>query len=246
LNREIIIQSIEKNLKDFYFSFKKGINSSFYQNDYLESIKSSWPSFVLLKDYNSDFEKVVKSLKNSQNTSKNWILDDKYVKNNQKLLKTKKMFPLNSWEGMYLFKDKQSEIKKVENFKVETLQKEDLQEFVSIVNSSVFHKNVISTEILLNIIDDDNFYFYVGKYKDKIVSTCLIFNNGVTNGLYFIATKDIFRGKGFAKNMVATTINNQINNNSNHFILHATKLGKGIYSNLGFKDYSKLIIFVKI
>jgi hypothetical protein len=246
LDTKSINKSIENNLNDFYFSFKKGIDVEFYENEFLKSIHTSWPSFVLLNDDDIPFEKVINSFNKGEKLSKNWILNDNYVKNNQKSIKDEKLFPLKSWENMHLFRDKLINVKSISHFKVEKLQIEDLEEFIKIINASVFHKNVLEVTTVKQIINHSNFDFYVGKYKNKLVSTCLIFNNGLTSGLYFIATKDIFRGKGFAKNTVSMALNNQIKNKKYNFVLHATKLGKGIYTSLGFKAYGKLIIFVKI
>lgn len=241
-----INKSIENNLNDFYFSFIKENDTSFFENNFLKSIHLTWPSFTILKEDDIPFEKIINSLKNTQNLSKNWILSEKYVKINEKRIKKEKLFPLKSWENMSLFKDEFIQFNKIDDFIVEKLQAKDLDEFIKIVNASVFHKSVLKKETLKSKLEDKNFNLYVGKYKNKVVSTCLIFNNKETNGLYFIATKDVFRGKGFAKNTISTAINEQIKSNKNNFVLHATKLGKGIYTSLGFKAFSKLIIFVKI
>ena len=122
-------KSIENNLKDFYFSFKKGSDVSFYENEFLKSIHTSWPSFVLLKEDDIPFKKVINSVKKEEKLSKNWILDENYVKNYQKLIKNEKLFPLKSWENMHLFIDKLIDVKSIPDFKIEALQLEDLDEF---------------------------------------------------------------------------------------------------------------------
>lgn len=235
---------IEDNLKDFYLSFKT--ENHFFENAFLKSTHDSWPNFVLLNNYKTEFKKVVNSIKNEENIAKNWILDHNYTKNNEKIIKSEKLFPVKSWEGMYLSKKEIILQNNIPDFKVEKLKPNELGEFVNIINTSVFNKQQLTTDLLKNKLTDSKFSFYIGKYKEKIVSTCLIFDDNTSKGLYFIATKDVFRGKGFAKNMVTEAINSYIKQKDNHFVLHATKMGNGIYSSLGFKPYSKLIIFVKI
>ncbi len=242
---ENINQLIFQNLKDFYFSFKNGNETTYFENDFIQSINSSWPNFSFVNDENKNLLKALKSVKKELIVSKNWIFDEEYVKNNKKTIKNEKFFPLKSWEGMFLNLTKKKIVKPIEDYKVELVTADEIADFNKIVNSSIFHKNVISDQ-LSQQLNKENFYFYVGKFKDKIVSTCLIHNNGVTSGLYFIATKEILRGKGFAKNIVQYALNHQMNLGNHLFVLHATKMGNKIYSSIGFKAFRKLIIFVKI
>ena len=246
MNKEKIIFEIDTNLKDFYFSFKKGDNSNVFENEFIHSIQSLWPSFTFIKDNKQPLTNILNSLKKEENVSKNWIFDENFAKKHEKVLKNNHFFPIKSWERMYLNTKEMFSIAHKDNCSFEKLALTDLESFVKIINASVFHKTVLSLDTLKVAFENPNFSFYVVKYQNKLVSTCVIFNNGTTNGLYFIATKTVFRGNGFANNLVKYAINQQQKVNNNPFVLHATKMGKGIYSSLGFNPYSKLIIFVKI
>lgn len=239
-----IQQEIEQNLSDFYTSFKD--ENSFYENNYIKSIHKNWPNFILIKNYTKEFEELQNSIKNPLKIAKNWIFDTNYAKKQQKALKNKNLYPLKIWEGMYFNSAKKNKNKPLDNFKVEKLKVNELDSFIKIINESVFNKETLNKETFKSKIDNSDFNFFVGKYQNKIVSTCLIFDNNITNGLYFIATKKEFRAKGFGKSIVIEAINNQIKKGKENFVLHANKAGVSIYKNIGFKEYSKLSIFVKI
>jgi len=237
-------QKIEKNLVDFYMSFKD--SDSYFENDFVKSISKVWPNFVMIKDYSKDFVKIVKSIKNQQKIAKYWIFDVNYVKTHQKQLKFEKIFPVKKWLGMYVKTPNSDTIPKIIDFNVEPLKLHEMEQFVALINNTVFNKKTIDIAMLESKFNDARFHFFVGKYQNKIVSTCLIFDNGVTNGLYFITTKKEFRTKGFGNSIIKKAINSQIKNGKKEFVLHANKIGISIYKKLGFKEFSKLSIFVKI
>ncbi len=246
MDKEQEKQVIEKNLIDFYLSFKEDDFMYYYENDYVYNLNGTWPSFILRKNTTTDFLTIIDSINQSNSISKNWILDAYFVSKNKLQIKKENLFPVKKWSGMLLNTTNTIKQINLSNFKVERLKKNELNQFIEIINTSVFKSSRLSKKQLKNKLDNLNFYFFVGKYKDQIVSTCLLFDNGTTIGLYFIATKKEFRGKGFGKLIVSNAINHLINKGNANFVLHATSMGNSIYKNLGFKEYSKLIIFVKI
>ncbi len=237
-------QKIEKNLADFYVSFKDAI--SYFENTFVQSIAKAWPNFILIKTYSDTFKNIVNSVKKQQKIAKYWIFDSNYAKKYQKQFKSEKLFPVKNWLGMYLKTTDLYDISNNTDFKVERLKFNEIEQFVALINHAAFNKKTIDVSILKSKFEDANFHFFVGKYKNQMVSTCLIFDNATTNGLYFLTTKKEFRSKGFGNTILKKTINSQIKNGNKEFVLHANKIGISIYEKLGFKEFSKLRIFVKI
>lgn len=242
-------QLIEKNLINFYISFKENKLVNFYENDFVYNIhnpKNNWPSFLLFKDYKNSFIKIQGSVSKINFISKNWIIDSEYVKKNQLEIKNHNLFPVKKWDGMFLETTKLIQENSVDYFKFEKLKTKDVETYLKLINLSIFKKNGLSKELIIDKINHPNFHFFLGKYKNEIVTTCIIFNDNISNGLYFISTENSQRKKGLGSLTVIKSINYLINKGESKFVLHATKMGNNIYTKIGFATFSKLIIFTKI
>ncbi len=246
---ELIKEEIEHNLADFYLSFKDVAHVNFEKNNYIYNIHNNinnWPSFVLTKNYNSSFSDIFGATKTIKNLSKNWILESDFVSKNKIEIKNNKLFPIKNWVGMFLEINSVIPENEINEFTIEKLSSINIDECIALINTVNFNKKILYKELFIDKINEPNFNFFIGKYKNEITSTCIIYNNNKTNGLYFVCTKKTHQNKGFGSLLIKKSINYLIKKGESKFILHATKMGNNIYKKIGFKTYSKLIIFTKI
>ncbi len=232
----MINEKIQQHLIDFYLQFKD--EKHFFESKNIISFSGKWPNINLLKTDVYNFDDLL--------LSKNWILPNKFVHKNLTTIKKERLIPVANWTNMHLNKTELYSVKKLPDFKVEILTEKDVPEFVNIINKSIFKKETLLNEQILKHLNNPDFYFYIGKYKNKPVTTCMLMDNKKNIGLYFIATDKDFRKKGYSANTIKTALNQLINKQKSNFVLHATEMGKKVYSKLGFKSYDKLLIFVKI
>lgn len=78
---------------------------------------------------------------------------------------------------------------------------------------------------------------YVAYYNGKPASVCSIINNKGISSLEFVATLEEYRGRGLAKAVCTTAIDEAFENGSKIITLRAFPEAKRLYKWLGFKIY---------
>ena len=242
---------IEKNLIDFYLSWKDHHSIHFHENEmfsFIKNIKNSWPNYIFnKKQKNNSFSKslnVLKQQKYNEVVPSFWLLNSDIAFENEQHLREKKIFPVKVWTGMYLEKDSLFDEKEIKDFTIELVNNtSDLTNFLKIINTVIFRQNILTKDLFISKMNDDGFQFYVGKHNNEIVSTLLLFYNGDTTGIYFMANTEKHRNKGYASSLLKRALNDSINTSQTKFVLHATTDGYPVYKKWGFVKYNQLITF---
>ncbi len=127
------------------------------------------------------------------------------------------------------------------NFKNESLLVRDTQQLTKwlyLVNS-VFAKNH-NPELFIKLLHHQNIYFCYLSNNDHLVSTAMLYINNDIAGVYFVATDNEFRGKGYATKIMKSLITIACEQRCKSVILQSSDMGKDMYLKLGFKEYSKI------
>lgn len=85
--------------------------------------------------------------------------------------------------------------------------------------------------------------FYVGKYKDEAISTCLVLKHNTDAVLLFVTTKAPFRKKGIAKQVLLQAMNNAFQQGIKKVFLDTYVWGVPLFQKLEFTEVCQFNIF---
>ncbi|MCG6169381.1 GNAT family N-acetyltransferase [Leptospira sanjuanensis] len=111
---------------------------------------------------------------------------------------------------------------------------DELKTWLRIVNSSFESDD--RENLYLKLIGREGFQLYGGFVNGTMVTTGMSYFDGESFGLYSITTDGAHRGFGFASVLVDQILREIRKEFSGFIILHATKMGQGIYERFGFQD----------
>lgn len=107
----------------------------------------------------------------------------------------------------------------LESFEVRSFLRKDMR---------IFAKNFLAHPHSTN---------FIGYLDEKPVTTVSVVYDAGVAGVYNVATLPEARGKGFAHAAMAKVIEDILANGYQYSILHATPMGKGVYTKLGYQEY---------
>lgn len=252
LETSIIIDAIEKNYSDFRISMAKLKECDYAIGENFNYAFGKWPSGIYdIKMTESNIQLVIDDMVTKM---KNGLLpkvvitgpssqppnyDAYFIKHGLKKIKDipgmainldefKHTLPENDKIGIELVNDSSLTIEWVTIVCEELLNKtnpEFIKEFY---------------DLLKTAITNSAYKLFVAKYEGKAVATSLLYLNNGTAGLYFVATKKAYRGKGIGKRItIAPTIYAK-KHGYRFVVLQASDLGAIVYNKLGYKEYCTL------
>ena len=249
MSKTIISESIINNLNEYYKLIGNSEYVNYIKTDYYESIKGHnnfWPKMVFNISNVGNIE-VFKEIKNEIINKKlpPYILLSDYNNKIDHVSLDKLGFkPVMAWNGMHINVNNYPENKyESSTMTINVAKDEDIKEFTDVLNNSLLNKNKASYKIFNDIEKSDNLNIFVGKENNKVVSSSLSYILNNTAGLYMITTLPDFREKGYGTQITDFAIKNAKDQNINNIVLHATKLGKKIYSKIGFRTYCNIYIY---
>ncbi|MCK4664326.1 MAG: GNAT family N-acetyltransferase [Bacteroidales bacterium] len=251
LHDEVIISAIEKNLFEFYkltgkSKFVKFIETNNYS--YVKTNPNAWPNFIFdIKNITDDCSKLTDEIVTEiiENKAPPFLIYkyDNSINTFEHLLANGNIRPIIQWAGMACRYDKFNELKQNEELQIEIINNEQqLIDWINIINNEILQNKKINRKIFNELILNKKTNLFIGYYKNIPVCTSLAFEENNTGGLYLIATNSNYRNKGFGTQITYATIKYLLSKNNKLIVLQATKSGKKIYSNLGFKEYCKFNI----
>jgi ribosomal protein S18 acetylase RimI-like enzyme len=89
-------------------------------------------------------------------------------------------------------------------------------------------------KILMHTLAQMN--YYVVYFENQPVGTGKLYITGTVAGIHSIGVIPAMRRKGFANEIMRFVLNQAIERNCTHAVLHASHMGKDLYIKLGFKD----------
>lgn len=102
-------------------------------------------------------------------------------------------------------------------------------------------------KVFSDLIDkgDKSLKHYIAYKNSEPVSACTLFS-GIENiaGIYFVATKPEYRGRGIATGLVNYVLNIAKNENYKISVLQATDMGTSVYKKMGYEEYCRFNVYV--
>ena len=117
-------------------------------------------------------------------------------------------------------------------------QEEELKNWVEVANKTLFKTKPIDENLLKKIYQfSDQIRFYAAKVEGQIVSIAMSFSNKKTVGIYAVSTLEEYRNQGISSALTHYALLEAKMKACDLATLQATKMGEGVYRNLGFKTY---------
>ena len=79
-------------------------------------------------------------------------------------------------------------------------------------------------------------HYYVAFHENQPVGCAMLFMTGKVAGIHSVGVLPAMRRKGFANEIMRFLLNEAIELNSSHAVLHASQMGKDLYLKLGFEE----------
>ena len=118
-----------------------------------------------------------------------------------------------------------------------------LDSWLSVVDACIFRGKSLDRDLFGKLIGLRDLKLYLGSFEGQPVSTCMAFHWDNVAGYYNIATLPEFRKMGFGHALTTHAIRSSTKQGIRLGILHATKMGESLYSNIGFNGYGQLWIY---
>jgi hypothetical protein len=243
------VSAIESNLHQFYeCAAAKGDLELVKECDYswVRNSNSAWPNWIFRLDRELlTREEFIKSLTGRiksreippflvtlepDNPEQFYALAEKYG-----------MKQINRWTGMAISMEEYLPVfdNPVHPDIIEVRNTNHLNDWVGVVNASLFNSTVLETEIMEKLYREGPLKLYLGYENTVPVSTSLSFEYGSIAGLYMVATMESHRGKGMGTLLTRYAMDRCFQNKNELIILHASAMGESIYRKIGFKEYCK-------
>lgn len=243
VNRDII-----RNLKDFYSEVAKicGYDSGRFKGlDYVWNKSGNWPGYMIGKP-NQEQAGIVSDEISRHGLPPFWIMDDEKDAELIALLDKKGIRAIRRWSGMVLNPEDYKPAAETGKLKININNAGDLSDWLSLVNTELMSGTQIGSEVGDAFTQSNNFRWLTGYVGDAHAASGLLYTSENIAGIYMIVTKHELRGKGFGSYLTSHLIDYAIEMGVERIVLHATPLGEGVYSKLGFKAVNEISIFWKL
>lgn len=228
---------IIENLYEFW-AFIGRVNDSIianYDYSYVKVSDSDWPNRIYdFKSEKIDFDEIISGIKNGY--LPNAVVIDK---SNSEIGSSELLLFLEQ-ENMALDLEKYK-ITAISNVSFEMVKTPDSAEHFAETASSSFNYHVNKDLIYSLTSEPGRVKMYNAHIDGQYLGCGIIYFDSYGNaGLHMIGTKPGGRGKGIGKAMTSKLLNEAKKSGSSHCVLHASKMGKPIYSKLGFDVYGEI------
>jgi ribosomal protein S18 acetylase RimI-like enzyme len=244
-----IVSAIEINLHQFYeHTATRGGLELVKERDFswVRNRRSAWPNWIfrLNRDLLTQ-EEFIKSLADRiKNKEIPPFLVTREPDQSERFYSLAQKYGLkqiNRWTGMAISKDDYlpAPDNNVNHDIIEVRNSDILNDWIGVVNASLFNSTTLETEIVEKLYQGGPFRLYLGYENKYPVSTSLSFEYNSVAGLYMVATMENYRGKGKGTIMTRYAMERCFQNKTGLIILHASAMGESIYRKIGFKEYCK-------
>jgi len=236
-------QDITQNLFRFYrrIAFLNGYETgSIGGVEYVWNRQGSWPAYILGTPAWSGAVNILRAMERRE-VPAFWIMEDTPGFNLRKLEK-KGIRVVRQWTGMSLDPPEYRSIPGSSDVELRRDDPDGLQDWFHLVNTELMTGSQMGSEVIPAIAASDAYRWIVAYRDERAVGTGLSFTEEGITGLYMIVTEKQSRGKGVGSMITAALIDNAIRNGAGYIVLHATKLGEGLYHRLGFRPKNRFHI----
>ena len=209
-----------------------------------------WPQLVYQFNFENNIEENLAHLLEKKSYSGCKMLAicnaDDFRKLNQEKLREVLVFPVESWVNMEISELFDEKIPVNSGYKFRQLTNlSDFSEFTDLVNTGMMTTAKIADGFFAELAQNPQFQFYGLFAENELVSGLVTFTEKQISGLYFVVTKERFRGKGLAEILIGKTLNHLFEKGTERVVLQAVNKAVNLYSRIGFTAQGKLAILMK-
>jgi GNAT superfamily N-acetyltransferase len=247
----LYIDLIEQNLLAFYSAWAKAMNIPVVVHEGMSLVfqqNMPWPSFGLFPSVpggqEAGFVRTT-ARKISEGAFPPYLICTDREQNRDLMhqLETAGFRPVTIWSGMARDLHEPVHVDEIDNFQIQKVTEFSLaSEFSRLINREIFRASWLDAKYFQSS-ELISFHAFTGSVAGEVCSTSSIFCQDKAAGLYFISTLPALRRKGFGKRMTLMAMQEAEMLGCDTLILHATRAGKGLYEQLGFMEYCRLIIY---
>ncbi len=118
-----------------------------------------------------------------------------------------------------------------------------LEDWLKIVELELMRNNLLSRASFEALLADQSCHFYLGYFRQKPVSTALLFEHQNNAGIYLVATDSNHRRKGYGQALTLKCLQEAQAHNCQKVDIQATSLGLSMYQSLGFSPEGLIHVF---
>lgn len=244
---ERIFKEIEKNLYQFYLKagLSGGLNS-FESHDFsfVSGKPGTWPNYCFNIQSQDALMGIIAEMKAHKIPP--FLILGKATNSDfsETLLSSQGMKLVMQWSAMACELNDQSISIELEDFSIEAIHnRSSLEDFLTIIRTQLMRSRVPELSVFEPFLHDSEMCLYIAKYKGIPVGTSLLYCKDQIAGIYMVAVNEDQRGKGIGKALTSQMLNDAIQKNCKHAILHATKDGEKVYRKFGFEEFGKINIY---
>jgi len=174
-----------------------------------------------------------------------WILESDGSGTTEKLLSSNGIRMINYWTGMYLeARDVQMNVQTAPECEIRKISGEnELDLWLGLVNRVIMTSGSLDPALFRKLLLSENFHFYGLWKNDELLSATLIFVHNRTAGIYFVATDEMQRGRGYGAAILGYAIKDMKEAGAERLVLHATRQGLKLYHRAGFREVNRYDIY---
>lgn len=157
----------------------------------------------------------------------------------------KESFNLNNFNmfyeqtGMAMDLDKLGEIDNPNNYEIKTINNMiEFNKWNDIIE--IVFKDRKKYELYSKLLNSKNFTFFGCYYEQSIIATTLLYIKNDIAGIHMVATSNEFRNKGIGTLITKKTFEFAKLKGAKIGVLQSSPMGKSMYKNIGFQDYSRI------
>lgn len=236
-------QEITQNLFQFYRSIAdlNGYETGRIGGvDYVWNRQGSWPAYVLGTPQSGEVLKITGAMERRE-VPAFWIMEDTPGFDLQQLEK-KGIRVIRQWTGMSVDPSEFQDFPVVTGIELRRNDPNNLQDWLHLVNTELMTGSRVGSEVIPEISSARAYRWIVAYKSDRVVGTGLSFTKKKVTGLYMIVTEKSSRGMGIGSMITAGLIKNAVQAGAGTIVLHATNMGEGLYSRLGFRTQNRFHI----
>lgn len=249
----VIQNKLESNIYNLFLAIAESSGKNINIENSIKWVKtypSCWPNYIFYTDsVVSGIESKIQALKKEIKSGKapnSWFLGPRAGSSAfQKTLEKSGFTRAFSWPGMYLENKKMNSIiPALKEFKIKQVNDQDeLIKWSAIINDGMFGSCFEGVNLFKNMLGREDMKLFLGFFKEKPVSTSLLYLNSDIAGLFLVTTLPGYREMGFGTRITIAPIKESIKHGYKYSGLFATSSGERVYKKIGFERCCDFDVF---
>jgi ribosomal protein S18 acetylase RimI-like enzyme len=217
--------------------------------DYVWNRQGSWPAYLLGNPVPDKMDEALEAME-SKEVPPFWMMEKRGTEAEEKLDQAG-VRTIREWKGMILQGEDSLHLSRTGapggpeegGLRLRPVEKDrEREDWLGIVNGELMTASRIDKGFLEAVSGRAGFDLLLAYREGKPVATGLSYARDGVCGLYMIATRSSFRGRGIGTRITRELIEGAIRSGNRSIVLHATEAGGGIYRRLGFREVNHISV----